>query len=256
VNCLLGLSQRLALRTVCIDSTTQYRQHMRRKGRGWNAEEIAEAGMTEDGELLPQELVSEETFDAWREEGKKLVREAAGNQWAIGQWIVDGEELKDMAGMMGVDQRFKNSIYKAAADITGHSVKTIKDLAFVVRHTQELRDEFKELSFAHFKLVASPKIDLEKKRELLADMQRGERNVKDSRDMVRFRTEPPVEKRSRTDNRAQRIIAHCDHVLEELDNFYLDKASPVLQDKVLRKAERTRRVLEFIVEGTGVKELV
>ena len=119
----------------------------------------------EDGNLIGMpELVGEEVFVNWREQGKKIVVEECDRQWALGEWIVNGEQLKEMAEI-AVSQRFKNAVYKSAADITGHSVKTIKTLAFVVRNVPaELKLEFK-VSFAHLKLVAS--CDLHQQRELL-----------------------------------------------------------------------------------------
>lgn len=214
------------------------------------------AATDDDGNNLLTEIVSEEEFEAWRERGTELVRAAGMNQWAIGEWIVEGEDLKEMAGLMGADQQFKNSVYKAASAITGHSVQTIKSIAFVVRHTLELKDEFKELSFAHFKLVASPQIDLEKKRNLLGEMQRSKRNVMDSREMVRFQTGTVPEKRSRADKRALRLIAHCKHILAEMENYNLAAASPKLQEQVLDKVAATRLVLELEFAGFEVKALV
>src|ERR1700676_1355788 len=109
----------------------------------------------EDGNIIGlPELVGEEAFVNWREQGKKIVVEECDRQWALGEWIVGGEEMKEAAGIT-IDQRFKNAVYKSAADITGHSVKTIKSWAFVVRNVPvELKQEFK-VSFAHLKLVAS-----------------------------------------------------------------------------------------------------
>src|SRR6266851_4611729 len=97
----------------------------------WNKQELAAAGRrTEDDEddsILP-ELVSEEEFMNWREQGKRIVIGETDRQWELGRWIVFGEDLKELAGIAR-DQRFRNAVYKAAADITGYSVKTVKQLA-------------------------------------------------------------------------------------------------------------------------------
>lgn len=225
-------------------------------GHGMNKKELMDAGLkNEDGEPIPEELVSEEAFNAWRERGKGLLRQAAQNQWEIGEWIVEGEELKELAGWMGADQRFKNSIYKAAAAEMGRSVTTVKGIAFVYRNiSSELRAEFK-LSFAHFKLVASPEIDVEKKRSLLRSMEAADESVEDARNRVRVHTGAVPEKKSRADNRALRIIRHCNHVLAELDNYNLEAMSPPLRDQMLSKVEITRGVLEFVV-GCNLEALV
>jgi hypothetical protein len=119
----------------------------------------------------------------------------------------------------------------------------------------ELREEFK-LSFAHFKLVASPKISDETKRDLLRNMVAVNENVKDARNRVRIQTGTVPEKKSRNEKLALRIIDHCNHVLAEIDNYNPEAVSPTIRDLVLSKAEITRRVLEFVVEGTNAKALV
>jgi hypothetical protein len=201
---------------------------MAHKKRGWNARELAAAGRkTEDDEddsILP-ELVSEEDFMNWREQGKQIVRGEADRQWALGQWIVDGEEMKEIAGIT-VDQRFKNSVYKAAADITGYSVKTVKALANVVRHVpKEIKEEFK-VSFAHLKLVASPSLNVEQQRQLLAEMERSNLNVNESRAKVDFFKGVRTEGKSRVDRQAARIAWHCAKLMKALEEHDLSAASP------------------------------
>src|SRR5215469_13933201 len=166
--------------------------------RGMNKEELASAGRRteddEDNSIMP-ELISEEDFMNWREEGKRIVIGETDRQWELGRWIVAGEDLKEIAGVTR-DQRFKNAVYKSAADITGYSVKTIKQLAYVVRNVpEELKDEFKGVTFAHLKLVA--KYDRQKQREFLAQIQRSDLTVAEARDKVNFLAGEKSEKKSR-----------------------------------------------------------
>lgn len=108
----------------------------------------------EDGNLLEMsEWIGDEAFMEWREQGDTINLKAKDHQWELGRWIVVGETMKEIAGEV-VDQRFKHSVYAAAADITGYSINSIKGFASVVRNvSEEIRDEFPLLSFAHLKLV-------------------------------------------------------------------------------------------------------
>jgi hypothetical protein len=210
----------------------------------------------EDGNLLSEdfpETISEEEFAAWREKGKELVKSNINHQWAIGQWVVEGEELKELAGMT-VDQRFKNSVYKSAADITGYSVMTVKSLANVVRNIDDvLLDEFR-LSFAHFKLVASPSISIEQKRNLLSEMQRSNLNVAESRAKVQLRLNPAAKpKRDSVANRkVAKALEFCDKLTDLLDNHDLGGASAyaVLQFRLM---EMGAAIAEF-VDAAGIQE--
>jgi hypothetical protein len=110
--------------------------------RGWTDEDVAYHGHAEDGEPELPEIIGEEAFMEWRKQGKELVVMEKDRQWALGEWIIAGEEMKEAAGLT-VDQRFKNAVYKSAADITGYSVKTVKSLAYVVRNVSpEVKDRF------------------------------------------------------------------------------------------------------------------
>ena len=79
------------------------------------------------------ELIPEEAFDEWRTKGEKLAFDAAEHQWDLGDWINEGEWLKETAGITR-NQYFKHGVYVAGADITGLSVATIKDYAYVARN--------------------------------------------------------------------------------------------------------------------------
>jgi len=202
----------------------------------------------EDGNIIGMpELVGEEAFVNWREQGKKIVVEECDRQWALGEWIVGGEEMKEAAGIT-IDQRFKNAVYKSAADITGHSVKTIKSLAFVVRNVPvELKQEFK-VSFAHLKLVAS--CDLHQQRELLDEMQRANLTVAEGRRKVQFRTGKLPGRKTVADRRAERILWHCTRLLEHIQNHPIDAEtiSPKLYGKVAAAALDAQKALEVLIE--------
>jgi hypothetical protein len=216
------------------------------KGRGWNARELADAGLkNEDGEVALSELMGDEEFMEWRKRGDEINLRAKAHQWEIGQWIVQGEDMKEIAGE-AVDQRFKHSIYAAAADTTGYTINTIKGFAHVVRNVPEdIRDEFPLVSFAHLKLIAIFHSDPQKQRDLLSEMLIGDLKVGQARDMIRQRFGPPKERKSKADRHAERIIAHCNHVLSELENFNPETVTPHLRAAVLRSAEKTRKTLDL-----------
>lgn len=209
----------------------------------------------EDGNLLSDdlpELIGEEDFAAWRERGKELVKGHLNHQWALGYWIVEGEELKELAGIT-VDQRFKNSVYKAAADITGYSIKTVKSLANVVRNIEEeLKEEFR-LSFAHFKLVASPSISVDQKRELLSEMERSNLTVAEGRAKVGFRlnSSPKPKRDSAADRGVAKAMEYCDQLAKLLDNSDLSDASPVPYNVLLFKLMDVRHAIAVVLDAAG-----
>jgi hypothetical protein len=219
-----------------------------RTGRGWSAVDELEAGTTEDGEPLEETVtVSSKEFDAWRSDGEELVKSTAAGQFAIGDWIVTGEAMKDAAALTQ-DQNFKNSVYKAAAEITGHSILTVKSIAGVASNiSKQLRSEF-HLSFAHFKLVASPNLSEETKRDLLTNMQMGARNVADSREMVRQKL--GIKDKTKRQRKHERIIGYCDGIMAELDGY----DSP--PSAVLQKLADTRDVIEENLAELEVEALV
>jgi hypothetical protein len=198
---------------------------------------------TEDGKLIGlEQLVGEEQFMSWRDQGKQIVRNEADRQWALGLWIVEGEHLKELAGM-AIDQRFKNSVYRAAADITGYSVKTIKALVNVVRNVpQELKDEF-NVSFAHFSLVAPTSLDLDQKRKLLAEMERCDLTVRQARSKADCEKGLRVERKSKIDRKATRITWHCNKLVDALGCRNFARASPRVYKELVASMEQARRAL-------------
>ncbi len=210
----------------------------------WNKRELAAAGRrTEDDEddsILP-ELVTEEEFMNWREQGRRIVIGETNRQWELGRWIVFGEDLKELAGIAR-DQRFRNAVYKAAADITGYSIKTVKQLAYVVRNVpEEVKEEFKGVSFAHLKLVA--KYDVHRQREFLEQVQRSNLTVTEARDKVKFLAGEMSEKKSKVDRAAKRITWHCNKLLETLGSRGLSSATPHLYREMVAKMEQARSAL-------------
>src|ERR1700730_1348958 len=228
-------------------------------GRGWNKHELAAAGRKteddEDNSILP-ELIGAEEFMAWREQGGAINLKAKDHQRELGRWIVVGEDMKAIANEV-VDQRFKHSVYAAAADITGYTINTIKSFAHVARNVpEEIVDEFPMLSFAHLKLVSKYSNDPDRQRNLLSEMQIGDLKVSQAREMIRFKDGEIRERKSKADRHASRVIAHCNHVLAELENYNLRTATPKVQEAVLLKAEKTRKALEEMLEQLGKPALV
>jgi hypothetical protein len=214
------------------------------KGRGWNAQELAEAGLkTEDGEPELEEWIGDDAFMDWRKQGDEINLKAKDHQWELGRWVVTGEDMKQIAGEVA-DQRFKHSVYAAAADITGYTINSIKSFATVVRNVpEEIKDDFPTLSFAHLKLVAKFDQEPNKQRDLLTEMLIGDLKVAQARERIRFLTDGPKAVKSKADRHTEEIIAHLNHVLARLENYDLEKARPKLQEAVLRKVEETRKAL-------------
>jgi hypothetical protein len=203
----------------------------------------------EDGNLLEMpELIGVEAFIEWRRQGDAINLKAKDHQWELGRWIVTGETMKEIAGEV-VDQRFKHSVYAAAADITGYSINSIKGFASVVRNvSEEIRDEFPLLSFAHLKLVQKYHADPDRQRNLLSEMLMGDLKVSQARERVRHLDGEIKERKSKADRHACRVLAHLKHVLAELEDFNLTTASLKVQEDVLRKVQETRRALKDLEE--------
>src|SRR6267378_1893107 len=106
-----------------------------RRARGWNkqnlaaTDRLAAAGRRmgfevdvdhglrpgeQDFSFCLPELIGAEEFMAWREQGDAINLKAKDHQRELGQWIVVGEDMKAIAGEVA-DQRFKHSVYAAAA---------------------------------------------------------------------------------------------------------------------------------------------
>lgn len=199
----------------------------------------------EDDSLFP-ELIGAEAFMDWRKQGDAINLSAKDHQWELGEWVKIGEDMKAIAGEV-VDQRFKHSVYAAAADITGYTINTVKSFANVVRNVPEdIKNEFPLLSFAHLKLVAKFHHDPDKQRNLLTEMQIGDLKVAQARERIRFLTDGPRAKKSKADKHAERIIAHLKHVLMEVKNCDLQNATTKLQETVMRKAGETRKALKSL----------
>jgi len=62
----------------------------------------------------PRELVSDRAFLEWREAGYTLALDIAQHQFAVGDWIIQGEDLKEVAG----NPRGRHAVYSAASDLS------------------------------------------------------------------------------------------------------------------------------------------
>lgn len=217
----------------------------------------------EDGGYFETEVVSDEEFDAWRERGEKLSFDAADHQWALGDWIVEGDELRDAASLTR-SQRFKHGVYNSAADVTGLSVPTIKDYAYVARSVpEEMR--VKTLSFGHHKLIAG--LPREQQLKFLDEMQAGRLNVGDARRRIKYllsrakpeskpndkanvRTEakpkPKSKSKDEADGRAGELIRLCEQLIELLSQDHLAAATPAAYWTLMHTVATAREVLEEI----------
>src|SRR5436190_1156109 len=85
----------------------------------------------------------DENLERWKRHGATLAKAKNGNQWAIADWMLEGED------------GFKEKIaYKAAASVTGMEIETLRTFAFVARNVSTRVDG---LSFGHHRLVAGIK---------------------------------------------------------------------------------------------------
>jgi hypothetical protein len=212
------------------------------------------------------ELIRDEDFERWRAEGERLLIDAAEHQWALGDWIVRGEEFKEIASITR-DQSFKHGIYSGAAEITGLSVDTIKDYAYVARNVpEEIR--VKTLAFGHHKLVAG--LSEEEQRKQLELFKTGHLTVDDARRRIQYlrdkgqlsskpakagadsrparlakEPQPKSELDHKPDKRAQRIVKLCDQLLDSLSEDYIAAAAtPAAHWTLTLTAARVREVLE------------
>jgi hypothetical protein len=231
---------------------------------GWTAEDFRGEGRKtedtweddygnptdEDGHLLMQEVVGEEVFVNWRERGKQIAKDEKNRQWMLGQWIVEGEELKQLAG----NPAFKHSVYQAAAEITGHSVQTIKSLANVVRNVhEELKDEY-QVSFAHLKLVANTRYTEAQQRDFLSQMERANLNVAESRARVQYLTNTRPERKPKADARVDRIIQRCRKLEEVLGSYDFNNTSPGVHEAFLLALMGTRHTIALALDDATVTE--
>ena len=174
-----------------------------------NTEEENRQRMQDEGYCQP-ELIPEEAFDEWRTKGEKLAFDAAEHQWDLGDWINEGEWLKETTGITR-NQYFKHGVYVAGADITGLSVATIKDYAYVARNIYCRR--IKTLSFGHHKLIAGlPRSN--KSSFYLRNSEVGHLTVGDARRRIRqvlngAKPKAKPEPKDKADVRAERIVELC-----------------------------------------------
>jgi hypothetical protein len=215
----------------------------------------------EDDGYFETEVVSDEEFDAWRERGEKLSFDAADHQWALGDWIVEGDELRGAASLTR-SQCFKHGVYNFAADVTGLSVATIKDYAYVARSVpEEMR--VKTLSFGHHKLIAG--LEREQQLAFLSEMEVGHLTVGDARRRIKYllsrakpeskpndkanvRTEakPKPKSKDEADGRAGELIRLCDQLIELLSQDHLAAATPAAYWTLMHAVATAREVLEEI----------
>jgi hypothetical protein len=207
---------------------------------------------TDEGRFEP-EMITDEGFDAWREEGEKLSFNAAQHQWDLGDWVVRGEELKAMASTTR-DQRFKHAVYSSAADITGLSIATIKDYAYVARNVPEDIRERATLGFGHHKLVAG--LPRKQQLEFLSEMQLGHLTVGDARARIRFvlnQGQPKPQAEDKTDVGAERITRLCDQLLESLSRSHLTATNPAVYFALMDAVTKTCEVLEAEIAAASVR---
>jgi hypothetical protein len=189
----------------------------------------------------PLELVSDQAFLKWRDAGYALALDMAQHQFTIGYWIVEGEDLKEVAG----NPKGRHAIYSAASDITGLNVATVKDYAYVARHVPP-SVRVPTLAFGHHKLIAGlPEVQ---QREWLSEMQLGKLSVREARRKMQHRAgkqdhKPEPELTSPADKRAMKIIQLCKPLVEVLSENTFDEVSPLVSRTMVESLEAVRKLV-------------
>jgi hypothetical protein len=207
----------------------------------------------QDGGYCDPELVSDEEYDSWRDRGEKLCFDAADHQWALGYWIVEGEDLWDLATAIR-NRRFKHGVYMAAADITGLSVATIKDYAYVARNVpEEIRN--KTLSFGHHKLIAG--LEREQQLAFLSEMAVGHLTVGDARRRIQYvnraKPKPKTESKDKADARAEQIIGLCEELLKLLSQGHITASTPAVYFALTDTVTKVSEVLDEEIAAASVR---
>jgi hypothetical protein len=206
----------------------------------------------QDGGYCDPELVSDEDYDSWRDRGEKLCFDAADHQWALGDWIVEGEYLWDVAAAIR-NRRFKHGVYMAAADITGLSVATIKDYAYVARNVPEERRNA-ILSFGHHKLIAS--LPEKQQLESLSEMELGHLTVGDARRRIQYclnGAKPKPESKDKADARAEQIIRLCGELLKLLSQGHVTASTPAVYFALIDTVTKVSEVLDEEIAAASVR---
>jgi hypothetical protein len=206
-----------------------------------------------DDGYFETELISDEAFDAWREEGEKLSFHASAHQWTLGDWIVQGEELKEIAGITR-NQEFKHGVYSVAADITGLSVATIKDYAYVARNVPDDGRRNAKLGFGHHKLIAGlpEKLQL----EFLSEMELGHLAVGAARRRIRFvlnQGQPRHKPNDKNDLQAERIIRLGEELIEALSHDHLTAKTPSVYFRLMDTVTKALEVLDEKISAASVR---
>lgn len=198
-----------------------------------------EEHLIEAGVLLP-ELVSDETFLEWQEEGKRIVIEASAGQWAIGEWTCQGEMLKEIADLAR-NQRFKHAIYSYAASVTGYSIATVKDYAYVARNCPAESVRSDAVSFGHHKLVASLPSD-EEKVKWLEQFKVSGSPIGECRERMKNLTadgqpRPKVPRSPKGEKQVKRVMKLSKQLVKAIDGLQLPVTPPL--DRALREGLAT-----------------
>ena len=95
-----------------------------------------------EAEELQELSDSSKAQSEWKERGRKLALDDCERQFAIGDWLIEGEE------------KWTRNIYKdALAIFNGYAKSTLQTFASVARSVEPLSRN-KDLSWAHHKVVA------------------------------------------------------------------------------------------------------
>jgi hypothetical protein len=159
----------------------------------------------------------------------------------LGDWIVQGEELKETAGITR-NQKFKHGVYSVAADITGLSVATIKDYAYVARNVPEdIRNPL--LGFGHHKLIAG--LSRDEQLGFLSEMELGHLTVGAARKRIRFVVNQGQPKpNDKNDLHAKRIIGICEELLDALAENHLTAETPSVYFNLMDTVTKACEVLD------------
>jgi len=128
-------------------------------------------------------------YDAWLARGRELAETHSGHQWALGDWLNEGQNQFDIAGSIpgylllhkkavsdnGTTNQFTSSkvpsFWKDAAEEVGMAVSTLKDYAWVAR-AYPYDQRIPQLPFCHHLIVSGYERRLEYLRACLREGER------------------------------------------------------------------------------------
>jgi hypothetical protein len=191
-------------------------------------------------------------WEPWFVKLEKIGSEMSQYQWAIGDTIVEGEELlaanPGTLRVVGKDE--KHAVYQAAANRLGLTPAYVKNLAYVARKvSKEIRKP--ELTFSHHKLVAA--LPPEQQTQLLTEMATKARNVPEARKRVRYLLGQDRPKSEATE-RAEEIVQAAESLAKLLARPYAFKIYDVesgVNAALIETLTKTQQLIDSELESVG-----